>query len=423
MKVVHISTSDNGGAGLAAYRLHRGLLEQGIESRMIVANKTRNDDTIVQAKPDKSLLYKPPKNSLLRKYKKIMRRRGKYLTRFERTQKEIERLHNLYPQVFYTSPISTYNLSNLSLVQDADIIHLHWIQNFVNYDTFFPNINKPIIWTLHDLNPMMGGFHHLLWKNRYYIEYKQLEDCFYEMKKKAICNAPNLSLIAISKQMHNMISKHEFFYGKNVHDIHNSVDGQEFSLINQREVRKVLSIAPEKKVFLFVNGFLNDEAKGLDNLIEALDYLKPEDSMLICVGNGKVPSVQNIPIRHFSAVSDTEWLSLLYSTADFLILPSLQEGLSQTSLESLCCGTPVISTPVSGSEDIINNSNGVICSDYTPKAIAEGIAFAMQMEYDRSAIRKDILERFGLEKIVEKHLKLYTTLSNPEIPNSDVTLT
>lgn len=106
MKVVHISTSDSGGAGLAAYRLHRGLLEQGVESRMIVATKTRNDNTIVQTEPDKNLLYQPPKNALLRKYKKIMRRRGKYLTRFERTQKEIEHLNNLYTQVFYTSPIS-----------------------------------------------------------------------------------------------------------------------------------------------------------------------------------------------------------------------------------------------------------------------------------------------------------------------------
>lgn len=420
MKVVHISTSDNGGAGLAVYRLHRGLLDHGIESRMIVANKTRNDDTIVQANPDKSLLYLPPKNILLRKYKKIMRRRGEYLTRFERTQKEIERLHNLYPQVIYTSPISTYELSNHPLVQESDIIHLHWIQNFVNFDTFFCNINKPIIWTLHDLNPMMGGFHHLLWENRYYKEYKHLEDIFYEIKKQAICNVQNLSIIAISKQMHNMISEHEFFKERKVYNIHNSVDGQEFSLINQKEVRKVLSIPTEKKVFLFVNGSLNDEAKGLNNLIEAFNYLKPEDALLICVGNGEVPSIHNIPIRHFSAVSDTEWLSILYSAADFLVLPSLQEGLSQTSLESLCCGTPVISTPVSGSEDIINNYNGVVCSDYTPKAIAEGIVDAMQRGYDRNAIREDILERFGIEKNVEKHLKVYNTISKS---NSNVTPT
>lgn len=407
MKVVHISTYDIGGAGLAAYRLHRGLLEQGIESRMIVANKTRNDDTIVQAEQDKNLLYRPPKNALLRKFKIIMRRRGKFLTHYECIQKEIERLHNLHPQVFYTSPISTYNLSNHPLIQVADIIHLHWIQNFVNFDTFFCNIKKPIIWTLHDLNPMMGGFHHLLWKNQYYEEYQQLEDNFYEIKKQAICNAHNLSLIAISKQMHNMISKHEFFNGRNVYDIHNSVDGHEFSLINQKEVRKVLSIPIEKKVFLFVNGSLNDEAKGLNNLIEAFDYLNLEEALLICVGNGEVPFSRNIPILHFSAVSDTKWLSLLYSAADFFVLPSLQEGLSQTSLESLCCGTPIISTPVSGSDDIINNRNGVICSDYTPMAIAEGIVNAMQMKYDRNAIRKDILERFSIEKNVENHIKIY----------------
>ena len=183
-----------------------------------------------------------------------MRRREKYLTRFERTQKEIDRLHNLHPHVFFSSPISTYELSNHPLVKEADIIHLHWIQNFVNFDTFFCSVNKPIIWTLHDLNPMMGGFHHLLWRNRYYEEYKLLEDAFYKIKKQAICNARNLSLVAISKQMHSMISKHEFFNGRTVYDIHNSVDGQEFSLINRDEVRKVLSIPTGTTVFLFVMG-------------------------------------------------------------------------------------------------------------------------------------------------------------------------
>lgn len=413
MKVVHISTYDIGGAGLAAYRLHRGLLEQGIESRMIVANKTRNDDTIVQAEQDKNLLYRPPKNALLRKFKIIMRRRGKFLTHYECIQKEIERLHNLHPQVFYTSPISTYNLSNHPLIQEADIIHLHWIQNFVNFDTFFCNINKPIIWTLHDLNPMMGGFHHLLWKNRYYEEYKQLEDNFYKIKKQAICNAHNLSLIAISKQMHHFISKHEFFCDKRILDIHISVNGDKFQSYNQQIVRRLLSIPEEKKVFLFVNKDLNNETKGLHLLIKALEILSQYNTTLVCVGDGEIPNNAHLDIRHFSSVSDTEWLSQLYSMADFLVLPSLQESFSQTAIEAICCGTPVIMTPVGIGEELISTQNGVLCANFTPEAIAEGIKTAMQMEYDRNAIRNDILERFSIEKIVEKHIKVYNTLSNP----------
>ena len=44
MKVVHISTSDTGGAGLAAYRLHKALLSQGIESCMLLASKYFKED-------------------------------------------------------------------------------------------------------------------------------------------------------------------------------------------------------------------------------------------------------------------------------------------------------------------------------------------------------------------------------------------
>ena len=43
---------------------------------------------------------------------------------------------------------------------NPDIIHLHWIGGFVDIPTFFKHVKKPIIWTLHDMNPFQGGFHY-----------------------------------------------------------------------------------------------------------------------------------------------------------------------------------------------------------------------------------------------------------------------
>ena len=409
LKIVHISTHDNGGAGLAAYRLHRGLLCHGIESRMIVAHKTKDDNTVILATQDERLLYQPPKNTILRKYQKIMRRRGKYLTRFERTQKEIEGLHNLHPDVFYTSPISTYNLSVHPLVQEADVIHLHWVQNFVNFDFFFQNVKKTIVWTFHDLNPMMGGFHYEIPQKKYHNDFKCIEEEFYAIKKNAISHASNLSIVAISKQMKDRISNHEFYKDKTIYNIPNSVDGNSFIQHDKKQVRQLLGIPLDKTVFLFSSLVLYDKRKGLDVLIEALEQEK-DNALLICLGEGTACSHNGVIIRNFSLLYDSEWISMLYSAADYFVSPSCEESFLQTALESLSCGTPVIMTPVGIGEELITTQNGVLCSDFTPEAIVEGITIALSRNYDREAMRNDVLKRFGIDVVVKKHLDMYNSI-------------
>lgn len=410
MKVVHISTLDNGGAGLAAYRLHRALLAQGVDSILLVANKSINDNTIIQATPSHELLYQPPSFAVTRKIKKILRRRGLFQTRMERIQREMDILSNSHPRVCFTSAVSVYDLSKHPLIQQADIIHLHWVQNFLNYETFFENVKKPLVWTLHDLNPLYGGFHHTLLREKYYDDYKNLEEEFYAIKRAALTGKTNITTVAISSQMHRLITSHEFFKGKPIVNIFNGVDDKQFSLLDKQRVRILLGIAPETKVFLFANRYLNDSQKGLDNLCKALEMLNVEGGLLICLGEGTIPPCGIIKVRQFKPVSDTEWLSQLYSAADYLVFPSLQEAFSLTTLEAMCCGTPVIMTPVSGSDDLINDFNGIRCADFTPEAIAKGISMAMGKKYDREKIREDVVSRFNLEKKAKQYLDLYNSL-------------
>lgn len=411
-KVLHITTSDSGGAGLAAYRLHRALLAQGVDSKLLVANKSINDNTIIQATPSPELLYQPPSFAVTRKIKKILRRRGLFQTRMERIQREMDSLSRLHHGVCFSSPVSVYDLSSHPLVQQAGIIHLHWVQNFLNYDTFFENVKKPIVWTLHDLNPLYGGFHHTLLREKYYKDYQNLEEIFYSIKRTALAGKTNITAVAISSQMHRLIASHELFKGKPVVDIFNGVDYEQFAMLDKQNVRSLLGIASETKVFLFVNRYLNDSQKGLDNLCKALELLNIEVGLLICLGEGTIPPCGNIKVRQFKPVSDTEWLSQLYSAADYLVFPSLQEAFSLTTLEAMCCGTPVIMTPVSGSDDLINDFNGIRCTDFTPEAIAKGISMAMGKEYNREKIREDVVSRFGLEKKAKQYLNLYNSLLN-----------
>lgn len=410
-KVLHISTFDSGGAGLAAYRLHRELLSHGIESTMLVAQKSCKDNTIILATPSPELLYQSPSFAVTRKIKKILRRRGMFQTRMERIQREMDALSRSHPDVFFTSAMSVYDLSQHPLVRQADIIHLHWVQNFLNYDTFFENVKKPIVWTLHDLNPLYGGFHHTLLREKYYNDFQTLEEEFYAIKRTALAGKTNITTVAISSQMHRLIANHEFFKGKPIVDIFNGVDDKHFSLLDKQSVRSLLGIAPETKVFLFVNRYLNDSQKGLENLCKAFDLLNIENGLFICLGEGDIPPCGKINVRQFKPVSNTEWLSQLYSAADYLAFPSLQEAFSLTTLEAMCCGTPVIMTPVSGSDDLINEFNGIRCTDFTPEAFAKGINWALEKEYNREKIREDVVSRFNLEKIASQYIHLYHTLN------------
>lgn len=406
-KVVHISTSDTGGAGLAAYRLHKALLSQGVESRMLVAYKYFKEDEIVEAHPSSRLLYQPSKSRIARKIEKRLRVRGRHLTRAEEVQQKLNALHEQCPGVFFTSCVTPYDLAAHPLVQQADVIHLHWVQDFLNFDDFFERVNKPIVWTLHDLNPMFGGFHHVRLRDTYYEAFRELEDEFYGLKKKALAGKKNVSVVAISSQMHRMIAAHEFFADKRIFDIFNSVDSEKFRLFDRQAVRSILGLPAQSKVLVFVNKDLNDSQKGLPLLVDALAALNGKDLMLVCVGEGILPQHEGVEIRRFLPLNDPIWLSQLYSAADVLVLPSYQEGFCQTPLEAMCCGTPVVMTPVSGSDDLIRDFNGKRCDDFAVESLAKGISSALERQYDRERIREDVVARFGVETIVKSYLQMY----------------
>lgn len=408
MKILHISTSDSGGAGLAALRLHKALASQGIDSKMLVSQKLSDGENVFVATECGLNKYIPPKRKILRKYQKIMRRRGKYLTRLEKIRQEIGALQSEYP-AFYTYDISSYDLASHPLVQEADIIHLHWVQDFLDFETFFAKVNKPIIWTFHDLNPLYGGFHHYRLREKYYEQYKSVEDYLYSIKKKSLCNYPMLSVVALSSEMNRLISSHEIYKNRTIFQIPNCIDGSQFTRFDKSIVRKMMGIDGYDKVFLFVNSYLNDSEKGLAELADALSSLSIKNALFVCVGQGQAPRLPNMDVMRYNPVHDSVWLSMIYSAADLLLFPSFQECFAQTPMESMCCGTPVLMTPVSGSGDLIDGSNGIICSGFGELSLKEGIESALKTTFDPEIVRNSVIDKYSPAKIAGQYIEVYNT--------------
>ena len=408
LSIVHITTSDYGGEGLAAYRLHLSLLERQINSKMLVVEKKHNTDTIIPIGHATKPWFVPSQYKCFRIIQTILRYIGigrSPIEKYTLIYRKVKQNHD----VFFTFPISDYEVHKHPLVDEADIIHLHWIENFVDYPSFFNSVEKPIIWTIHDLNAIYGGFHHAKLRELYLPYYSKLEKYFCKVKKNSIVGKDNITMVAISNEMYSFLSNHDCYQGKKIELINNSVSPSDFIRYNEKTIRGELGIT-ESIVFLFVCWNLNDSMKGLDIAISALSKLEIRDSILLCVGNGEIPC--SVPkTKRIAPASDSRQLSKYYSCADFLLFPSLQEGFAQTPLEAMACGTPVVMTPVSGAKEQIRNFNGVISKDFSTESFAAAIETAMSRRYDSNQIRHDAINRFSHKSIAEKYINIYIQIS------------
>ena len=417
MKVLHISTSDDGGAGLCALRIHKSLIGMGVDSKMIVANKTSDLPTVYKSEISIAKEYTPPKNVFLQKYKSFMRRKGFYLSKLEYYQRQIDKCaHSLknkgIDSPFYTYPLSKYEIHLNPLVNWADIIHIHWVANFIDYPSFFCNIDKPIVWTFHDENIGMGGFHYRRDKDKYYAEYRLIEDELCRIKRESLfnINTHHFCAIALSKEMKKFLSDLVFLPTDNCRIINNSVDIYKYRILDKKYAREVLGIPYNHIVFSFCANSLNDSRKGLVELIEALERLKLSNITLLCIGSGYIPCKTALNTISVGRIFNEDILSMLYSCSDYFVMPSFQEAFAQTPIEAMACGVPVIAFPCSGTEELITNNNGIRCSDFTVDSLFNGICKAIDNNYSSENIRMDIIERFSPSVIANQYINVYNDI-------------
>lgn len=403
MRVVHICTSLNGGAGLCASRIIQATKVLGIDARAVV--KEGQEDKMVsvvrQTNPWSG-------NWLFRKIQVLLCKTvqwPKYLFIELIIAKERQKHHQT---ICFTSPITSYTkLPEHPWIKDADIVHLHWIGGFVDYPSFFRQIDKPVVWTIHDENPGLGGFHYISWKEFAPKSFQLLDDKLVQIKEIAYKNATSTTLVAISSMMADFFRENQLLRQFPLVVIHNGVDGNAFVPIDSSFARGVLGIRQDDLVFLFVAQDIHEERKGFAQLMKALEGLKIPNINLLCIGHFREKATSSFRIRYEGFIPNNYLLSLYYSAADFLVMPSFQEAFAQTPLEAMACGTPVISYPCSGASDLINKQNGIVCRDFTVEALMEGIQEAIIHNYSKEHIRKDVLTRFSYDIIAKQYYELY----------------
>ena len=392
MKVLHICTVDEGGAALCCLRLHQTLLKQGVESRVLFKKKSANIPGVYQ--------YKETfKEFFIRLVSKFLR-----LLRIQVTERnKVYYLSKKYKKA-YTLPVSSCDVSKNELVKWADIIHLHWIDDFVDQPSFFKKVCKPIIWTLHDEALFYGIAHY----SNQVLKNNFLEEKYAEIKRNSLRNVDKLCLVMLSNYYYDKFEDNELLKTHLVKVINNPVDTNVFFSIPYLEARKKYNFAPDDIVFAFTAMDICDERKGLLVLSDVLYSINPNIKIMAIGSNSNNLCRPNV--ISIGKLENPGEIREVLSASNYYALPSSQEAFAQSPMEAMACGLPVVAFPVSGTKELINEDNGVICNDFTKESLKAGILKLLCKQYEADKIRQDMIDRFSPEMIARKYISLYNEL-------------
>lgn len=399
MKIVHISAAATGGAGIAAFRIHLGLSDQeGVSSSFV--QKFKVTDKLIGKNVFQCQPYYPLSYRLKKKF---------HLAEDDLYRKEIDKYPLNYEIV--TLPTAPFRVENHPMVKEADIVHLHWVADFLNYPTFFESIKQPIIWTLHDMNPFQGIFHY----EEDTINNKDtlgiLDNDILTKKINFIHKKDNIVIVTPSGWLKNKSENSRTFKQYPHLLIPYGLDFDLYPLLNRQSEKDKLSINNGKKTILFVAHFIQVHRKGFDLLQQAINNLGITDFNLISVGGKRIEVNDNINHIHFDHIDEVSMLNMIYSAADVTVLPSREDNLPNVMLESLANGTPVISYRNGGmAEHIRSGENGILVNQISAEALSNEIKKFLSDKYSFASaekIREYTLTHLNKEIQSQRYIQLY----------------
>lgn len=418
VNVVHLSTYDiAGGAARAAHRLHVGLLRLGINSSMFVREARTKAPSIVRFEPT---------NTLLGKVERLIKR-GQIQRELRSSVPKIS--DQLEPFRIDRSEYGTDLLSNLPA---HDMVNLHWVADYVDYPSFLGALSakRRIVWTLHDMNAFTGGCHYDLGCGRYLQtcgECPQLglsgpTDLSHQIwaRKKTLFERLSLNqihFVAPSLWLAERAKQSPILGRFPMSVIPYGLDLDDFAPRDKFSAREVFGIPHEAKVVLFVADGLPLMRKGFEKLVEALEHIKARlpHLCLVVVGHNSPDLEGRLPHINLGPITSDRLLSNIYSAADVFAIPSMQDNLPNTVLESMACGTPAVGFAVGGIPDMIRHGKtGLLVPPYDVaqfgSALVELLCSTDRLAALSENCRRAATQRFSLMQQASSYAELYCEL-------------
>lgn len=399
MKVLHINTGDNnGGSGKAARRLSAQLNKSGVDSKLLVLDKTVIDEDVIG-------FFDFLNTTKFQKIKSIAQRN--LLPSFNqwRIRNENQGLE------MFTFPNSMIDVTIHPDYQACDIVHLHLIYDFVDIPTFFSKNTKPIIWTMHDMSAFTGGWH-------IHDESKDISDKLNQIglrnlkiKTKSYNKQRKLFITTPSNWLMDKVNESNLFVGRDKFVIPNGIDMNIFKPRNKEFARDVLNLPQDSKIILFVCDNIDRKNKGFEIFAECYRQLGNKYKFVVVGRRNALLGNEYPDVIKLGYINSDQQMSLVYTASDVTILPSKYESFSLVTIESMACGTPVIAFNTSGpAEIILHKKDGYLAEFGNIKDFVDGIQFVcnneqLNSEFNFHAATKS--NNYSIELQANKFIELY----------------
>jgi glycosyltransferase involved in cell wall biosynthesis len=418
LTVLQLSQSDTGGgAALAAYRLHTALNAAGTESRMLVLRKHSDDPTVQTIRPHMDMLSR---------MRRILKRRQsqRAMARYAPTRRHY---------TLFTDSRAPWDEDVFAQMGHPDVLHAHWTYDMVEIARLgaFARGQMPMVWTHHDIAGMTGGCHYPGGCSRWQtgcglcpeLGSHDIHDLSaYTMVRKQrvfpTLQPADLHHVAPSQWLKTLLERSPLYKHLPVTVIPNGIDTDVFHPSPPLPARQVLFDLhePDTKIILFVSHAVDLPSKGFSVLMDALHHAAlPPNVVCVSIGAGKMTVPSNVRHIHIDSIHDPRLLAHCYSAADLFVIPSLDDNLPNTVLESLACGTPVVGFATGGIPDMVRSG---VTGETVPTGDAAALAAALRALLDdddkRSQLSRSCREvavrEYGLPLQAERMQALYASV-------------
>jgi glycosyltransferase involved in cell wall biosynthesis len=381
---------------------------------MLVRHKHSSDDNVIEHTPSQAWSDRIPR--------RLYREKVEY----EYGSYQDTRPSGLEPFSDDRVPVTLHELHSLEI----DVLNLHWVAEFVDYRHLFQHSalsSTPIVWRLSDMNPFTGGCHYNMGCAKFRstcgacpqlgsTDEKDLARQIWRRKSEAFeaVDAQQLHFVAQSRWIAEQVASSPLTERFGVTVIPNGVDHHTFFPRETEGVKRALNIEEDRNVLLFVAHSVTNKRKGFEKLAQALDGV-PKDVMLVSIGNNEPEIESRAPHLHLGRIQSNGLLSVFYSLADLFVIPSRQDNLPNTVLESMACGTPVVGFDTGGIPDMVRpDETGWLAETGNVRALRQAIEQALADDAAREQRgqrgRAVVEEEYTLERQARRYRHLYERL-------------
>lgn len=307
---------------------------------------------------------------------------------------------------------------------NPDVVHLHNLHGYyVNIEILFEclkELNKPIVWTLHDVWPFTGhsaycdavgcekwmtGCGNCPQISVYPKAYIDRSKANWIRKKKIFCGVNHMEIVTPSDWLAGLVRK-SFLKDYPITVIHNGIDITKFHEVDPLD-RKICR-RENKKILLSVATVWND-LKGLGDFIKLAGFLN-DQYCIVLVGEMTDRQCKMLPsnIKHVPKTSSVEEMVQLYNMADLYVNLTYCDTYPTVNLEAAACGIPVITYAVGGSTESAEKYGGIAVERGDIEAIKKWIVRMTGKKQKRCAVAN----KYELDKqyAVQKYMELYRSI-------------